>query len=60
MKPVLKRADSVKQIGNTVLTSKYTEYAADKLDDALDVADAYIDKYFPDQEDAKLNQGSKL
>ncbi|XP_044757701.1 lipid storage droplets surface-binding protein 1-like isoform X2 [Coccinella septempunctata] len=56
VKPVLKRADSVKQIGNTVLTSKYTEYAADKLDDALDVADAYIEKYFPDQEDSKFNQ----
>ncbi|XP_045465443.1 lipid storage droplets surface-binding protein 1-like isoform X2 [Harmonia axyridis] len=56
VKPVLKRADSVKQMGNTVLTSKYTEYAADKLDDALDVADAYIDKYFPDQEDSKLSK----
>ncbi|KAL3277996.1 hypothetical protein HHI36_013338 [Cryptolaemus montrouzieri] len=55
VKRVLKRADSVKQIGNTVLTSKYTEYAADKLDDALDVADAYIDKYLPDKEDQKEN-----
>ncbi|KAK9884523.1 hypothetical protein WA026_007365 [Henosepilachna vigintioctopunctata] len=59
VKPVLKRADSVKQMGNTVLTSKYTEYAADKLDDALDVADAYIDKYFPDQDDQRDYQSEK-
>lgn len=47
VKPVLKRADSVKQMGNSVLVSRYTEYAADKLDDALDIADAYIEKYLP-------------
>lgn len=46
-KPVLKRADSMKQIGNSVLSSKYTTYAADKLDGALNVADKYMDKYLP-------------
>ncbi|KAF7282872.1 lipid storage droplets surface-binding protein 1-like isoform X3 [Rhynchophorus ferrugineus] len=52
VKPVLKRADSVKQIGNSVLASKYTAYAANTLDDALNVADKYVDKYLPsdDQE----------
>ncbi|KRT81683.1 hypothetical protein AMK59_6323, partial [Oryctes borbonicus] len=48
VRPVLKRADSVKQIGNSVLSSKYTVYAADKLDGALDFADKYVDKYLPD------------
>lgn len=47
VRPVLKRADSVKHIGNTVLSSKYTAFAADKLDGALNVADKYVDKYLP-------------
>lgn len=47
VKPVLKRADSVKQIGTTVLSSKYTAFAANTLDGALDVADKYVDKYLP-------------
>ncbi|CAH1109634.1 unnamed protein product [Psylliodes chrysocephalus] len=49
--PVLKRADSVKQIGNTVLASKYTAFAADTLDGALNVAEKYVDKYLPDEND---------
>lgn len=44
---ILKRADSVKQIGNSVLASKYTAFAADTLDGALTVADKYVDKYLP-------------
>ncbi|XP_017772331.1 PREDICTED: lipid storage droplets surface-binding protein 1-like isoform X2 [Nicrophorus vespilloides] len=47
VRPVLKRADSVKQIGNSVLASKYTAFAADKLDGALDIADKYVEKYLP-------------
>ena len=47
VRPVLKRADSAKQIGNSVLASKYTAFAADKLDGALDVADMYVYKDFP-------------
>ncbi|XP_068910294.1 lipid storage droplets surface-binding protein 1-like isoform X2 [Tenebrio molitor] len=47
VRPVLKRADSVKHIGNTVLSSKYTAFAADTLDGALDVADKYVEKYLP-------------
>ncbi|RZC33054.1 lipid storage droplets surface-binding protein 1-like, partial [Asbolus verrucosus] len=47
VRPVLKRADSMKQIGNTVLSSKYTAFAADTLDGALNVADKYVDKYLP-------------
>lgn len=48
VRPVLKRADSVKQMGNSVLASKYTAFAADKLEDALNAADKYVDKYLPD------------
>ncbi|KAI4459708.1 perilipin [Holotrichia oblita] len=48
VRPVLKRADSVKEFGNSVLASKYTVYAADKLDGALDLADKYVDKYLPE------------
>lgn len=41
----------MKQIGNTVLASKYTAYAADTLDGALQVADKYVDRYLPDDND---------
>ncbi|XP_049821209.1 lipid storage droplets surface-binding protein 1 isoform X2 [Aethina tumida] len=51
VRPVLKRANSVKEIGNTVLASKYTAYAADTLDGALNVADKYVDKYLPADDD---------
>lgn len=54
VRPMLKRADSVKQIGNQVLASKYTEFAADRLDEALNVADMYVDKYFPDDADQAI------
>ncbi|ERL92191.1 lipid storage droplets surface-binding protein 1 isoform X2 [Dendroctonus ponderosae] len=57
--PVLKRADSVKQVGNSVLESKYTVFAADTLDGALTVADKYVDKYLPpDDQDKEVNQPS--
>lgn len=51
VKPVLKRADSVVEIGNAVLASKYTTIAAHTLDSALNVADKYVDKYLPDAAD---------
>lgn len=57
--PMLKRADSVKFLGNQVLTSKYTEFAADSLDNALNVADKYVEKYLPAEsgtEDAEIKQ----
>lgn len=47
VRPVLKRADSIKEIGNSVLASKYTAFAADTLDGALSVADKYVDRYLP-------------
>jgi len=42
VKPVLMRAGSVKQIG-----SQAANVAADRLDDALTVADKYMDRYLP-------------
>ena len=58
VRPVMKRADSMKQIGNTVLASKYTAFAADKLDGALNVVDKYIDKYLPpDAADSQVTYG---
>ncbi|XP_019894491.1 lipid storage droplets surface-binding protein 1 isoform X3 [Musca domestica] len=45
VRPVLKRADSVKQIGNAVLESPITTFAAERLDGALTVGDKFVDKY---------------
>ncbi|TMW41878.1 hypothetical protein DOY81_013043, partial [Sarcophaga bullata] len=45
VKPVLKRADSVKQIGNAVLESPLTTYAAERLDGAFTAGDKFVDKY---------------
>ncbi|XP_034485178.1 lipid storage droplets surface-binding protein 1 [Drosophila innubila] len=45
VKPVLKRADSVKQIGNAVLESSLTTYAADRIDGAFTAGDKFVDKY---------------
>lgn len=57
VRPVLKRAGSVKQIGTAVLDSRVSTYAADRIDGALDVADKYVEKYLPssatDQVDCK-------
>lgn len=58
VKPVLKRADSVKQIGNAVLESPITTYAAERLDGALTAGDKFVDKYLVpidgDQTDGKF------
>lgn len=58
VKPVLKRADSVKQIGNAVLESPLTTYAAERLDGAFTAGDKFVDKYLVpiegDQTDGEL------
>ncbi|XP_050319255.1 lipid storage droplets surface-binding protein 1 [Bactrocera neohumeralis] len=60
VRPVLKRADSVKQIGSTVLESSLTAYAADRLDEAFTVGDKFVDKYLVplpgDQTDAPADE----
>lgn len=45
VRPVLKRADSMKQMGHAVLENPLAEYAADRIDGAISVADMYVDKY---------------
>ncbi|XP_053605514.1 lipid storage droplets surface-binding protein 1 isoform X7 [Plodia interpunctella] len=50
---VLRRADSVKQLGTAVLDSRVTAVTATALDRALTTADKYVDKYLPpDHQDA--------
>ncbi|XP_045767317.1 lipid storage droplets surface-binding protein 1 isoform X4 [Maniola jurtina] len=50
---VLRRADSVKQLGTAVLDSRVTAVTASALDRALSTADKYVDKYLPpDYQDA--------
>lgn len=50
---VLRRADSVKQLGTAVLDSRVTAVTAKALDRALTRADMYVDKYLPpDNQDA--------
>lgn len=50
VRPVLKRADSVKLIGNAVLDSRVSAYAADRIEGAIDVADKYVEKYLPSED----------
>lgn len=54
VKPVLMRADSMKQIG-----SHAANVAADRLDGALSVADQYIDHYLPGDPSDKIAEGKK-
>ncbi|XP_038218983.1 lipid storage droplets surface-binding protein 1 isoform X2 [Zerene cesonia] len=50
---VLRRADSVKQLGTAVLDSRVTAVTATALDRALTTADKYVDRYLPpDYQDA--------
>lgn len=54
VRPVLKRAgsvNSVKKLGTAVLDNKVSNFAADRLSGAINVADKYIDKYLPDSTD---------
>lgn len=44
---VMRRADSVKQLGSAVLDSRVTAVTAGALDRALTTADKYVDKYLP-------------
>lgn len=54
VKPVLSRANSMKNLSHAVLDSRVTNYAAGRLDGALNVCDKYVDRFLPaeDQPDA--------
>lgn len=47
VKPVLSRANSMKNLSHVVLESRVSNYAADRLDGALNVCDKYVDRYLP-------------
>ncbi|XP_055551578.1 lipid storage droplets surface-binding protein 1 isoform X4 [Wyeomyia smithii] len=58
VKPVLSRANSMKHLGHAVLDSRVSNYAANRLDGALNVCDKYVDRFLPaepaeDQPDGK-------
>lgn len=52
VKPVLSRANSMKNLGHVVLESRVSNYAADRLDGALNVCDKYVDRYLPAEPEA--------
>ena len=54
VRPVLRRAGSVKQIG-----SQAANAAADRLDGALTVADEYVDRYLPADPSDKAIDGKQ-
>lgn len=47
VKPVLSRANSMKNLGHAVLESRVSNYAAGRLDGALNVCDKYVERYLP-------------
>uniref|UniRef100_A0A182LXY9 Lipid storage droplets surface-binding protein 1 n=1 Tax=Anopheles culicifacies TaxID=139723 RepID=A0A182LXY9_9DIPT len=47
MKPVLSRANSMKNLGHAVLDSRVSNYAAGRIDGALVVCDKYVERYLP-------------
>lgn len=54
---IVRRANSVKNIGNAVLDNRVSSYAVTRIDGALDAADDYVDRYLPqdDTVDSKLH-----
>ena len=51
VKPVLKRADSFKNLGNVVAQSQIVDFAADRVDGAIVACDKYVERYLPDSLD---------
>lgn len=47
VRPVLKRADSVKKMRDAVLDGSMSVYAAQRLDGAIDAADMYVERFLP-------------
>lgn len=56
VRPVIKRANSFKDISQSlVLDSKVSNFAAGRLDNALNVADMYVEKYLPQASEKEEN-----
>uniref|UniRef100_A0A1L8DZ84 Putative lipid storage droplets surface-binding protein 1 n=1 Tax=Nyssomyia neivai TaxID=330878 RepID=A0A1L8DZ84_9DIPT len=49
VRPVIRRANSVKEFGHSVMDSKVSNYAADKIDGAIERADKYVERFLPEQ-----------
>lgn len=57
VRPVIKRAESFKELGNAVLDSKVSNFAADRLDDFVDAADKYVERYLPEPNEDEVDYG---
>lgn len=53
VRPVLKRAESFKELGHVVLDSKVSNFAADRLDNLCDAADKYVERYLPEDDNSR-------
>lgn len=56
VKPVLSRANSMKNLGHAVLESRVSNYAAGRLDGALNVCDKYVERYLPVEPEPSADQ----
>lgn len=56
VKPVLSRANSMKHLGHAVLESRVSNYAAGRLDGALNVCDKYVERYLPVEPEPSADQ----
>lgn len=59
VKPVLSRANSMKNLRHAVLDSRVSNYAADRLDGALNVCDKYVDRFLPAEPATDQPDGGK-
>uniref|UniRef100_A0A182VYP4 Lipid storage droplets surface-binding protein 1 n=1 Tax=Anopheles minimus TaxID=112268 RepID=A0A182VYP4_9DIPT len=57
MKPVLSRANSMKNLGHAVLESRVSNYAAGRIDGALVVCDKYVERYLPTEPQDQPDSG---
>ncbi|GAB0093110.1 Lipid storage droplets surface-binding protein 1 [Sergentomyia squamirostris] len=48
VRPVIRRANSVKEFGHSVMDSKVSNYAADRIDGAIQRADKYVERFLPE------------
>ncbi|XP_053679755.1 LOW QUALITY PROTEIN: lipid storage droplets surface-binding protein 1 [Anopheles nili] len=58
MKPVLSRANSMKNLGHAVLESRVSNYAAGRIDGALVVCDKYVERYLPTEPQDQVDSGN--
>jgi hypothetical protein len=59
MKPVISKALRMRRFSEAMLDSRVTKYAVEKLENALNKADKYVDKYLPEEDQNKSEQTVK-